>query len=156
MAIISNPASFDTNLVELFSPERNPALKFACRLCRSSPGNTSHIWTSRNEHVPQLDQVTYKIQHAISSNRTILSTELQRVSELETRLTFPDAPSPKSTNLSWWSVAVSSSESDILFNDKQQLQPKLSAMLIPRDFVFVVTSRARQQVHVQKSRGLKW
>lgn len=67
-------SSFNTNLAKQFSPERNPALKFACRLCRSSPENTSHISKSKNECVPQLDQIKTNFE------QPFVSTELQRAS----------------------------------------------------------------------------
>ena len=93
-------------------------------------------------------------------NCTTLSTDRRglMLSSLSRKLTFPDAPSPKTTNLSWWSVGVSSSESDISLVSKQQWvvwtsSESLSHVVDSQRRLFVVTSNAL--LPVQNSRGLK-
>lgn len=145
-----------TNLVKPFSLKRSPAPTFACRFCRSSPENTLHISMSKRWICTSIraDKI---FRHY---NCTTLSTDRTglMLSSSSRKLTFPDAPSPKTTNLSWWSVGVSSSESDISLVSKQQWvvwtsSESLSHVDDSQRRLFVVTSNAL--LPVQNSRGLK-
>ena len=131
---------------------------FACRLCRSSPEKTLHISMSEKWICTS---ISYRVDKMFRHyNCTTLSTDRRglMLSSLSRKLTFPDAPSPKTTNLSWWSVGVSSSESDISLVSKQQWvvwtsSESLSHVVDSQRRLFVVTSNAL--LPVQNSRGLK-